>query len=200
MMTESNNVLEKKWRTSIIFENTPRGNVIMYYDAYKLGFSFFSDQKVISYDVLNAIAMKYVLIYRCRDFFIDESIVPKKYTSPLLKTHFLEDIKQMYTKETKNTFAKLRDYGKENPNSKIKLITNPEEEKRKNTFIYLGKLNNFQVLQKQPKTKKVLARFSSPLLDALDKNANIQREVFSYKQFKEMQQNVPHETEEAETN
>jgi hypothetical protein len=63
-MTESNTELEKMWRTRILFENTPRGNVIMFYDPYKLGFSFYCDQKIISYDILNAIATKYVRMFR----------------------------------------------------------------------------------------------------------------------------------------
>jgi hypothetical protein len=40
-MMEGETHVEKIWRTRILFESTPRGNIIMFYDAYKLGFSRF---------------------------------------------------------------------------------------------------------------------------------------------------------------
>ena len=189
-MMESNTPLEKEWRTRILLENTPRGNIIMFYDAFKLGFSFFCDQKVISYDVLNAAAMKYVTVFQCRHFFIDEAIVPKEHTSPLIQIHFTEETtKTQHTKEVKKTFAKLRDYTKENPNAKTQQQQqqNQEPEKKKNTFLYLGKLNNFQILQSIPKSRKIMSKFTSPLLESLQQNANVQRETLSYKQFRAIQ-------------
>ena len=33
------NYIEREWRTRILFENTPRGNIVMFYDPYKQGFS-----------------------------------------------------------------------------------------------------------------------------------------------------------------
>lgn len=189
-VTDSKNELERIWRTRIIWENTPRGNVMMYYDAYKMGFAYFCDQKVISYDVLNAVAMKYVKIYRCRDFFMDEAITTQENISPLISVHFSEEKKSAINNKpsketTKNTFAKFRDYAKENPNTKNPLLLTQEPEQKKNTFLYLGKMNNFQMLQRLPKPRKVLAKFTSPLLESIEKDSGIQREAFSYKQFKE---------------
>lgn len=183
----SSNELEKIWRTRLLCENTPRGNIMMFFDPYKMGFSFFCDQKVISYDVLNAVAMKYVKLYRCRDFFIDESILPKEHPSPLISVHYPEETRKPHVKQTKQTssFVTLRDYTKENPNSKTGLLSK-EPEYKKNTFLYLGKMNNFQILQKQPKPRKILAKFTSPLLDSIEKDSGIKRDAFSYKQFKDV--------------
>ena len=36
LLKNPNNELEKKWRTRILIENTSRGNVIMFYDLYKI--------------------------------------------------------------------------------------------------------------------------------------------------------------------
>ena len=184
---DGNNELEKIWRTRLLLENTPRGNIMMFYDAYKMGFSFYCDQKIISYDVLNAVAMKYVKTYKCRDFFIDESITPKEKSSPLISVHFPEEIikPKQRTNNTKSPFVTLRDYSKENPNSKIPILSK-EPEYKKNTFLYLGKMNNFDILQKQPKPRKVIAKFTSPLLDSIEKDSGIKREAFSYKHFKEV--------------
>lgn len=207
-VSEANNYLETSWRTKMLFENTPRGNIIMFYDAYKLGFSFYSDQNVISYDILNAAAMKYVRIFRCRDFFIDESVTPTG--SPFIKLHFTDEPKKEVSKSDKSAFVKLQNYSKENMNKKQILNTNTktsqsmisklfsfekpiqnqkmiqtnELEKMKNKFLYLGKIHNFKMTQVAPKKRKVLAKFFSPLLDNIKLDSNVQRERISYIDFK----------------
>jgi hypothetical protein len=212
-VSESNNRLETTWKTKMLFENTPRGNILMFYDAYKLGFSFYSDQNVISYDILNAAAMKYVSIFRCRDFFIDESITPT--SSPFIKLHFTEEPKKEISKSEKSAFVKLQNYSKENPNKKHpknaatsilanlfsfekpnqkqKMVETNEPEKMKNKFLYLGKMNNFKIIQMAPKKRKVLAKFTSPLLDNIQLDSNIQRERISYSDFKKSMQKMNQE-------
>ena len=71
VLKNENNLIEKIWKTHILYEPTPRGNVIMYYDVYKYGFTYYSDQ-TIPYSILNAVAMKYCILFCCRDFFMDE--------------------------------------------------------------------------------------------------------------------------------
>jgi hypothetical protein len=183
-MQESNTELERIWRTRIVLENTPRGNVLMFYDAFKMGFSFYSDEKNISYDILNAVAMKYVSLYRCRDFFMDEAHVPKEKVSPFIKLYFTEDTKKPVPSTGTNPFAKMR---KENPNAKIHQQKQPEEkepEKMKNKFLYLGKMGNALFIQPGPKKRKVLAKFTSPLLETIKMESGVQRETMSYKDFK----------------
>jgi len=208
-VTEPDNHVEKIWKTRIIFEYTARGNIIMFYDAYKLGFSFYCDQKVVSYDILNAAAMKYVTLFRCRDFFIDETITPPEKSSPFVKLYFTEEKKEVKEANDKkmenNPFAKLRNYAKENINEKTgkygnlsKMVTKNsdkttdekneknanEPEKMKNKFLYLGKINNFTMTQFVEKKRKVLAKFTSPLLENIKIDANVQKEQISYKTFK----------------
>ena len=55
----------------------------------------------------------------------------------------------------------------------------------RNKVIYSGKICNFHLLQKPP-TKRV--KFASTLADDLQKNSSVQSQVFSYKDFKKMQQ------------
>ena len=205
MMQTENNELERIWKTRILFENTPRGNIILFYDAFKQGFSYYCDQKAISYDLLNAAAMKYVSIYKCLHFFIDETIVPEKNKSPFIKLYFTEETKNTLVNQNTNAFAQMRNYGKENPNAKnvvpivkktnmfSQFIENvlPKEDKKtdepeklKNRFMYLGKINNFKLLQPVPKKRKVLAKFTSPLLENIKLDAGVQRETMSFKDFK----------------
>jgi hypothetical protein len=162
---------------------------------------------VISYEILNAAAMKYVSIFRCRDFFIDESI--SLTSSPFIKIHFIDEPKKEISKSDKSAFVKLQNYSKENhhkkqhvPNKSLlsKLFSfeklkqpvpktreseaEAEAEKMKNKFLYLGKIHNFKITQPAPKKRKVLARFTSPLLDNIKLDSNVQRERISYSDFK----------------
>lgn len=135
-----NNDFEKKWKTRILYEFTPRGNIIMFYDAFKKGFSYYCDQQSIPYNILNAIAMKYVRIYSCRDLFIDDKITPKDHPSPLLKIKEIEEktekskIQEEYQKNginkdalNKGPFAKFKKY-----NSEDKSKNNKNNDKIKN--------------------------------------------------------------------
>jgi hypothetical protein len=48
-------------------------------------------------------------------------------------------------------------------------------------------MNNFKILQGLPKKRKVLARFTSPLMEGIKTDAlNVQRERVSYSEFKKM--------------
>ena len=85
------NELEKTWKRRILMESTPRGNIIMYYDAFKRAFSYYSDVSM-PYSLLNAVCMKYVLMYRCRDFFVDQYIIPPECPIVLHKIHFDEEV------------------------------------------------------------------------------------------------------------
>jgi len=161
-MMEENTELERLWKSRILLENTPRGNVIMYYDAFKLGFSYYCDQKSVSYEILNAVAMKYVRVFRCRHFFIDESVVPREHISPFIKTHFEEED------------AKKRRVVKGKPMKNVAT----------NRFVYLGKINHYSWLQTPPKRRRVLARFKSPLLESIHLDSKVQLETLSYRGFK----------------
>ena len=80
IMKEDKNALEFAWQTRILYENTPKGPVFMHYDAYKQGFSYYADQTNIPFNILNAIAMKYVCRFFCRDFYYDEMSLKEKKT------------------------------------------------------------------------------------------------------------------------
>lgn len=208
--TESeNNELEKTWKRRILFENTPRGNVIMYYDAFKQGFIYYSDNSTIPYFLLNAVVMKYVLLYRCRDFFIDSQITPQNARSPLLDIYNKPDktLTVPSSTETKpppllksSAFVKLKSY-----NSISGKISSPEEHSNttknigeensnkyiRNKIIHLGKISNFHFLQRSKKIPHV--HVSSIVLDSLATNCHPQKNVFSYKEFKKLREQPTNE-------
>ena len=185
-----------------MLETTPRGNILMYYDAYKQGFSYYSDTSNIPYFVINAAIMKYVLLYRCRDFFLDDQITPENHPSPLLHKSDKSPTDQSTKNPTKQAdlqksnskvFAKLKNY--HNVSTKTQSVkpdaenTTNEKKYTRNKVIYSGKIANATLLQK-PTTKNSRLIFSSPLLDGLSDNSSVQKQVFNYKDFKRLKENT----------
>ena len=157
IVAEKENVLETAWKQRILYESTPLGNVIMYYDAYKKAFSYYADIS-ISYGVLNAVAMKYVMIYRCGDFFIDNSVTVKE--SPFAHEHEI-DVVAAKTKKNekfdvrKGPFAKLKknddkkgaSLGLEK-NKDESVVDGKQKSVVKNKFVFLGKSRDFDFLKR----------------------------------------------------
>ena len=193
-MRDVNNELEVKWKQKTLIEQTPKGNIIMFYDTYKQGFSYYSDSQPISYAVLNAVAMKYVRIYRCRDFFVDDETTPENEPSPFIQIHMVEKKK---TKDSdKNSsgksmfkdapFAKLKNYKKEKRPDKKDTDAEPSKPERvfyRNKFISLGPVRNYSIIQPIKKQNK-LNGFKTNLLSGVVSESKLQNEVMNYKDYK----------------
>lgn len=217
VMSYTDNELEKIWKTRIMYKSSPFGNIIMYFDPYKIGFTYYCDVSV-PYDVLNTFAMQYVNMFRCYDFFLDEIVTEKE--SPLLK--LFEDDKNNNNDKNKKDgdkpkilkngpFAKFKntkrrdvdeikdnenksgkkDNENKNKDSSIKIEKLGEKkDKSRNRFIYLGKSTNFVVLKtsmKKTQNNSFLFDDVSHLLKDLQSNSYVQDEIFNYRKFKEMQ-------------
>jgi len=209
MLSDENNNIEQVWKKRVLYESTPRGNIIMYYDVYKQGFAYYSDQSFVSYNLLCAVAMKYVIYFRCLDFFIDELMLQLESNpsrlSPLVE---IFDEKQEKGKtviiktETKtddgfNPFAKLKNYKVADtikPQTKTsKPVGEPPKLVMKNRFVSKGKIRDFVILNK-PEKKQVKpvvktgydGLFSSSSQSGGENNRNsFKTGGFSYKDFKE---------------
>lgn len=175
IIAESDNILESKWKRRILYEFTPRGNIIMFYDAYKEGFAYYSDTQ-IAYDILNAAAIKYSIFFRCRDFFIDEQKYTNGSISPLIKLKEDQDKKPVSNKaKLEGPFIKSKK-SSANTVSPVKIYS-------QNKFVYLGKTCNFSFLKRGSATKSVSETSYSSFFQG-EKNA--QQNVFDYRKFKEL--------------
>jgi hypothetical protein len=174
MIQDPKNELEAAWKRRILMESTPRGSVVMYYDAFKRGFAYYSDQ-YIPYPLINAVCMKYVVVYRCRDFFLDETVLSGQRRSPFLammeEEERLEKEKKVATNKEygltaidirKGPFAKLKQKTGAKISAEMEKIL-PGVQKQiedkihlgskdisisKNRIIHLGKWANFSILNK----------------------------------------------------
>ena len=182
LLKDGNNYLEKKWRARILIENTPRGNVIMFYDIYKRAFSYYCDQAVMPYDIMNAVAMKYVLTFHCRDLFVDSAILP---SPPLKQTptdqtttesvNKKREDGKTYTMETNKAFAKFKTYN--NATKKAGIL--PENDKTINCFTHLGASRNWSPISKKVKPNP-LNGFKTDLLPSTC-NSNNKISYLDYK-------------------
>ena len=136
ILKPKDNELEVAWKRRILYESTPRGNIMMYYDPYKLGFVYYCDTNTISHSILNVAAMKYCLDYRCRDFFVDNEITPFVSPSALIPIHYIEPPKkkdkQNKTSINNAVFAKLKDYSKKIEPKPINKTNNNDKDKDTN--------------------------------------------------------------------
>jgi hypothetical protein len=57
-------------KNNILFETTPNGNVLMYYDSKRTSFIYYADT-AIPYRYLESVARKYVTTYHCLHLYID---------------------------------------------------------------------------------------------------------------------------------
>ena len=185
---QENKEMEKKWESKIMMTWVPMiGNVIMYYDFYKMAFCYFCDTDGVNYNIMNACVMKYVMSFQCMDLFVDELIYisgeqdePKiAWTTPLLKIQkiiddFHLDIddevpnhRDIYSKpvlQSSNSkkgielFAKFKQYRTE--------PINKETIKIRNKIIYKGRIREFKTCEK----KCVFVRVKEPVKEPVNKD------------------------------
>ena len=159
--------VENAWKSRILFHTTVQGNVIMYYDIYKLAFVYYSDMQV-SYKWLNYCAMKYVRLFYCRDFFVDDTFLPAGFVNPFNQNKIDGEKKELEKKEKKRGLMSI-DFKsdvfltkKKKDVASLKVVAAPVTvvpEKFANNFRYMGKLNNYSFLQIPEKQEKICENY-----------------------------------------
>jgi hypothetical protein len=151
LMMSGESEQEKVWKRRVLMESTPRGTVIMYFDAYKLGFAYYSDVN-ISYDILNACAMKYVRLFYCYDFYLHQT--DQDGGSPLIKIHDSEEVSDELKEKRKllndKTFAQFREYNKVSKTTTA-AVKQPKQMQNlsRNRFVRVGRISEYNPLPKK---------------------------------------------------
>jgi len=108
-------------KNSILFEHTPIGNVIMFYDNKRETFVYFSDN-AMPYRYLEVIAKKYVIMNNCKSIYVnmeEEIEQAKKVWEENVKKQREkeEEEKKTISDKPKNVFAQLKKYNNVSLNS-----------------------------------------------------------------------------------
>jgi len=161
-------------KNSILMENTPQGNLVMFYDNSRESFIFYSDN-TIPYRYLETAGRKYVIMNNCKRIFVDmaqeidnvkqkldqQKLDQQKLDQQKQDQQELEQDQQNQQKEEpikKSVFAKLKSYN----NSSKQQTTNPKQVNTKqnnennskmvkehaNRYSYEGKMANYSFLKK----------------------------------------------------
>jgi hypothetical protein len=175
-------------KNNILLENTPLGNVILYYEPNKDSFCYYCD-RIIPYKYIDTVCRKYVIRFNCVQLYFDinnnvstilnsENENEKDMT---INNDKSVDVPNQLTTvpptttppltQNKNLFVKLKSYNKSNkPDGTTSTTTTtnikdnmPETIRYINRYTYEGKLMNFNMLQKPQKKKFSYSDFKNKL-------------------------------------
>lgn len=139
---EDKNLLKKR----ILYEKTPEGEVIIYYNNDTETFYYWCDNKNIKYIILNSVVYKYAIEYKCKSLCVDylnevnrnekeledqEKSKPEEKTSTNVNNDLNDKEKKIFVK-FKNYKQKMNTYNSEY------LVT-----KNSNRFSYKGNIEEY---------------------------------------------------------
>jgi hypothetical protein len=135
---------------SIIIENTPLGNVILFYNSEKESFIFFSDH-VIPYRYLEVIARKYVITFNCKSIYIemDKELNEAKErleTQKKVKEEQQQQRQQKQDNQLKPVYAQFKTNG-------VSKQTDIIVKEKSNRYTRMGNFKDYNILQ--PIDKKI---------------------------------------------
>ena len=138
----------KTLKNNVLYEMTPKGRIIMYYDFEKESFIYYCDTKDVPYLYLETVARKYALTYHCKKIVVDI----KRELDAAKETNIANDNKSkalaLVDAKTDNLFASFKSYnrkgtgGSKTMNKKFILRQNA------NRYSYSGKVNTYSFLKR----------------------------------------------------
>jgi len=153
----------KSLKSSILYEATPRGGVIMFYDFEKESFCYYSDTKDLPYLFLETAARRYVTINKCKQIYVD-----MKEELKVAKQQVDNDINSSGNNNGNNNgindgvnklthFASFKKYNRKGTGGTN--ITNLNKRfilrRNANRYSYMGKIKDFQMLNNYEYNNKV---------------------------------------------
>ena len=139
---------------NVIREETPKGEVLMYYSHEMESFIYYSKTKEIPYKYLETLARKYVIIYDCKKMYVD---IRKEYEKGLNKYNELKENKtpeggtevtgtggEKSENKKKQLFASFKTYnrkGEVNAKQKDKIYILRD---KANRYSYRGKIEEYK--------------------------------------------------------
>lgn len=189
---------------SFVMENTPQGNVVMFWDNKRDTFSYYADH-LIPYRFLEVVGRKYVLTNDCRKLFInmeDEiKAAEKRIEEKRQKKELLKQEEQKKLDESENTnavpnsekpkkdvFAKLKSYNRDNSIKSATVALDPKKPSNvpKNTAVNT-KAEEDMILKERANRYSYLGRFANfSFLKKVDRKAIDKNFAMSFAEFKKM--------------
>ena len=147
-------------KKNILFEFTPIGYIIMYYNDENDEFNYYSD-RIPSYGFLETVSRKYVVTFHCKSIYKIYENEKDKYEAKENKEK--EDNEKKNSKK-KSVYANFKRYN--NTKSKI----NDNEPILQNKYKRLGLIREFNVIKKENKITKREVNINDFLLQLKSKS------------------------------
>ena len=136
----------KSLLNNVLFETTPKGNVIMYYDYDKESFNYYCDVKDISYLYLETVVRKYAINFNCKKLVVNIQKEIENATNKIKESEIKEN---SVVKKDTGVFASFKSYnrkgtgGSKNPKKKYIVC------EFANRYSYCGKVSEYSFLKKE---------------------------------------------------
>jgi hypothetical protein len=169
-------------KNTILLENTPNGNVVMFYDNSRGSFAYYTDN-TIPYRFLEVVARKYVVVNNCKSIYVDMEHelqeAERKINEKKQKKEEREEEGKQFVDQPKNVFAKFKSYNKDSSiqsagipvDSKSHTPKNAQQQDvekivkdNANRYSCEGKIANFNFLKKVDR-KVVDKRYGTSFAD-----------------------------------
>lgn len=181
---EDKDLLKKR----ILYEDTPDGEVIIYYNKDTESFYYWCDNKNVKYMFLNSVVYKYAIEYNCKSVCVD-------YTSELkcIEKEY-EKLQKSKSEEKKCKTNTKKDVNKNEDVNEIK--DEDLNDKEKNVFVKFKNYSNQQNMNNNASNSKYLVTKSSNRFSyrgnikeyykSKNKSMNLKKEIknISYSDFK----------------
>lgn len=131
-------------KNNVLYENTPKGRVIIYYDKETESFHYYCDTKDIPYLYLETVARKYALVYDCKHIVVD--IKNELKIAKDIKDGKCDKDETVVAKPKNEVYASFKNYNKKsgeiaNGNKKYILRKNA------NRYSYKGRTSDFSIIK-----------------------------------------------------
>ena len=177
-------------KNNFVFEKTPLGNVIMYWNNSRESFEYYSDN-TIPYRYLETVGRKYVKTFNCRQIYVDMEFELMEFERKQKEKLDLEEKEKMELEQNtsfnsnlvkKNVFAKFKNYNKESGTGKVNRGAAPPKnsipnnnsvkkadektilKENANRYTCEGKIANFSFLKK-PDRKVIDKKYAMTFAD-----------------------------------
>ena len=152
----------KGMKNNTLYEMTPKGKVIMYYDFEKESFVYYCDTKDIPYLYLETVARKYALTYDCKKIVVDikkemenakQSNVKQTNTNKSNLSTIYENTNnidtkiQPKTKKANDMFASFKSYNRKGTGGSKSMNKNFVLRQNANRYSYSGKVSQYPILK-----------------------------------------------------
>ena len=148
----------KSLKNNVLYEMTPKGRIVMYYDFEKESFIYHCDTKDVPYLYLETVARKYALTYHCKKIVVDI----KKELEVARETSVANETKTKMlvgVKAADSLFASFKSYNRKGSGGSKTLNRKFILRQNANRYSYGGKVNEFPFIKtKEYKIQKPMEK------------------------------------------